>query len=221
MSGLPRGLRDTRSFYREADAREQVDPAILDWVAAHAGREVLDLGCGLGGYALALAERGFAVRGLDVQADYVERARALGVRADLYDGEGIPLGDRAVDTVMLVEVLEHVEDPAALLREARRVARRGVLVTTPNGTQDFAPAPVEFSHVLDVDHRRLYTAASLTALLDEVFGSSAVEQVAPVDGLLAGLVLPRGLRRLYALLADRGLIRPRFHFRLRGRAPAP
>ena len=90
--------------------------------------------------------------------DYVERARALGVDAPtLYDGVRLPLDDDAVDTVFLLEVLEHLEDPAALLREARRVARRNVLVTTPNCTQSFGRVPVEFSHMLDVDHRQFFT----------------------------------------------------------------
>src|SRR5829696_6962170 len=105
---------------------EQVDGVLVDFVAEHAGRSVLDLGCGLGGYSRALAERGFDVRALDVVPDYVERARSIGVEAELYDGDTIPLGDGAVDTVMLLEVLEHLDDPAQLLGEARRVARTGV-----------------------------------------------------------------------------------------------
>ena len=36
-----------------------------------------------------------------------------------------------MDTVFLFEVLEHLEDPAEVLREARRVARRNVLLSTP------------------------------------------------------------------------------------------
>lgn len=217
---LPRGLRDTRSWYRDADAREQVDGAILDWAAAHAGKAVLDLGAGLGGYSLALTERGFDVIALDVVPEYVERARGLGVDAHLYDGGRLPLADGAVDTVLLVEVLEHLEDPAVLLREARRVARRSVLVTTPNCTQRFDPVPIEFSHMLDVDHRQFFTEDSLRALLTDVFGSCTVEQVAPLDRAIAGLVLPRALRPVYRWLDRRGLVVPRYHFRLRAQAPA-
>ncbi len=216
---LPRGPRDTRTWYRDADAREQVDEAILDWVAGRAGRVVLDLGAGLGGYSAALAERGFEVVALDVIPEYVERARALGVDARHYDGERLPLGDGAVDTVILVEVLEHLEDPAALLREARRVARREVLVTTPNCSERFDPVPVEFGHMLDVDHRQFFTEDSLRSLLREVFGAGEVEPVAPVDRGLAGLVLPRALRPVYRWMDRRGLVTPRFFFRLRGWAP--
>jgi SAM-dependent methyltransferase len=217
---LPRGPRDTRAWYRDADPMEQVDYALVDFVQQHAGPQLLDLGCGLGGYSKVLAERGFDVRAFDVVPEYVERARELGVPAELYDGERLPLADDSVDTAILLEVIEHLEDPARLLGEARRVARRGVLVTTPNCTQSFGRVPIEFSHMLDVDHRQFFTEASLAALLDEVFGSCEVEQVAPIDRNLAGLVLPRPLRPLYRWLDRFGAAKPQYFFRLRARAPA-
>jgi SAM-dependent methyltransferase len=215
-----RGPRDTRSWYRDADPMEQVDSALVDFVAEHAGRSVLDLGCGLGGYSRALAERGFDVRALDVAPDYVERARSIGVDAEVYDGERIPLEDGSVETVILLEMVEHLDDPGGLLREARRVARGNGLVTTPNCTQDFGDVPVEFSHMLDVDHRQFFTEESLRRLLDDVFGSCVVEQTAPIDRHLAGVVLPRPLRALHRWLDSAGVVKPRFFFRLRGRAPA-
>jgi SAM-dependent methyltransferase len=199
---------------------EQVDFALVEFVQEHAGRRLLDLGCGLGGYSKVLAARGFEVVAFDVVPEYVERARSLGVAAELYDGERLPLPDGAVDTVVLLEVIEHLEDPASLLREARRVACRNVLVTTPNCTQSFEAVPIEFSHMLDVDHRQFFTEASLRYLLNDVFGSSVVEQVAPLDGPIAALVLPRALRPVYRWLDRRGLVRPRYFFRLRARAQA-
>ena len=196
----------------------QVDRALVDFVSEHAGPSVLDLGCGLGGYSKALGGRGFELAAFDVVPEYVERARLLGVPAELYDGERLPLADDTADTVILLEVIEHLSDPAALLREARRVARHNVLISTPNCTQSFAPVPVEFSHMLDVDHQQLFTEASLCDLLDEVFGGGAVvEQVAPVDRNLAGLVLPRPLRPLYRWLDRAGRVEPRYFFRLRAR----
>jgi SAM-dependent methyltransferase len=216
---LPRGPRDTRAWYRDADPMEQVDDALVEFVRVHAGRSVLDLGCGLGGYSKRLEDLGFEVSAFDVIPEYVERARELGVDARMYDGERLPLDDGSVDTVILLEVIEHLDDPRALLAEAKRVARRGVLVSTPNCTQSFGRVPVEFSHMLDVDHRQFFTESSLTALLEQVFGSCEVEQVAPIDRNLAGLVLPRPLRPLYRLLDRVGQAQPRYFFRLRGRAP--
>jgi SAM-dependent methyltransferase len=216
----PRGPRDSSKWYLDADPMEQVDGALVEFVAAHAGPVVLDLGCGLGGYTKALSERGLDARGIDVSPEYVERARSLGVEADLYDGGRLPYDDGSFDTVAMLEVLEHLEDPAALLREARRVARRGVLVSVPNSTQDFGKVPVEFSHMLDVDHRQWFTADSLVALLRDVFGTAVVEEAAPVDELVLGLMLPRPLRPLYRGLRRAGAAQPRYFSRLLGRAPA-
>jgi 2-polyprenyl-3-methyl-5-hydroxy-6-metoxy-1,4-benzoquinol methylase len=211
---MPRGLRDTRAWYRDVDPMSQVDPAIVAFVAERGGPVVLDVGCGLGGYSRALADRGFECRGLDVVAEYVEAARGLGVPAERYDGERLPVEDGAVDTVILVEVLEHLDDPGALLREAARAARRNVLVTTPNCTQDFGSVPVEFGHMLDTDHRQFFTEGSLRALLAQVFPRCEVRQSHPLDEMLAGVLLPRPLMSVYWRLSRAGAIKPRFFSKL-------
>jgi SAM-dependent methyltransferase len=213
---MPRGLRDTRDWYREVDPLSQVDPALVEFVAERAGPRILDLGCGPGGYSHVLGERGFDCVGLDVSDEYVAIARGLGVRAESYDGERIPLADGAVDTVILIEVLEHLDRPGDLLREAARVAARNVLVTTPNCTEDFDPVPIEFSHMLDVDHRQFFTVASLRRLLDETFERAEVTESHPLDEMIAQLVLPRPLMSVYVRLARLRRIRPRFYSRLLG-----
>jgi 2-polyprenyl-3-methyl-5-hydroxy-6-metoxy-1,4-benzoquinol methylase len=213
---MPRGLRDTRTWYGDTDPMSQVDPGLVAAVAPRAGHRVLDLGCGLGGYSRALGDRGFDCYGLDVVEQYVEAARGLGVRADHYDGGTLPLDDDAVDTVVMIEVLEHLEEPGAILREAARVAARNVLVTTPNCTQSFDIAPIEFSHMLDVDHRQFFTAASLGELLAASFERCEVNQIQPVDEMIARLVLPGPLRRVHRGLGRLGVVRPRYFYRLLG-----
>jgi len=183
-------------------------------VSERAGRRVLDLGCGLGGYSRALADRGFDCRAVDVVEEYVQAAQGLGVRAELYDGQRVPLEDGAVDTVVLIEVLEHLEEPDALLREAARVAGRNVIVTTPNCTQSFGSVPIEFGHMLDVDHRQFFTVGSMQELFGRTFERYDVVEIEPLDQMIASLVLPRPLRGLRRALSRVGAVKPRYFSRL-------
>lgn len=89
------------------------------------GHSVLDLGCGDGQVAVAVMRRRpeLQFEGVDV---LVRPVTHIPVR--LYDGHRLPLADRSVDHVTIVDVLHHTDDPAAVLAEAARVARRSVVV---------------------------------------------------------------------------------------------
>lgn len=88
------------------------------------GASVLDVGCGDGRIDACLMRlrADLVIDGLDVMA----RRDSL-VPVGVFDGCRVPLEDGSRDVVMLVDVLHHAEDAAALLAESVRVAR-GVLV---------------------------------------------------------------------------------------------
>lgn len=92
------------------------------------GDRILDVGCGTGALGRAIMDSSVCPEG--VQVEGLERARrgneAIPVHA--YDGVTMPFADDSVDVVMLADVLHHEEDPIRLLSEARRVARRAVIV---------------------------------------------------------------------------------------------
>lgn len=95
------------------------------------GQKLLDIGCGPGLFLQALWEAGFDVTGLDAAPAMVAAARQrLGQRADLHLGraEHLPFDDKEFDFTTLFTVLEFCEEPAAVLAEAVRVSRKGVLV---------------------------------------------------------------------------------------------
>ncbi len=86
---------------------------------------VLDVGCGDGQVVALIARQrpDLKVRGVDV---LVREQTAIPVEP--FDGERLPLENRSVDAVMLIDVLHHTDHPEALLKEAVRVARWGVVI---------------------------------------------------------------------------------------------
>ncbi len=101
---------------------------------------ILDLGAGMGGFAVAAALAGARVTACEYNPDYcrIIRLRAARYRLSLpiinAAGEALPLPRAAFDLAVAWDVLEHVNDPVAVLRELARVLRPGghALITAIN-----------------------------------------------------------------------------------------
>ncbi|MEW6685367.1 MAG: class I SAM-dependent methyltransferase [Candidatus Edwardsbacteria bacterium] len=86
---------------------------------------VLDIGCGDGEhYGKYLCRRAQKYFGVDISLEAVEKAKANGITAILWAaGEMLPFEDNSFDTLLCIEVLEHLFEPASLLKECHRVLR--------------------------------------------------------------------------------------------------
>jgi SAM-dependent methyltransferase len=86
---------------------------------------VLDVGCGDGTIDVLIGEvrPDVEISGVDV---LVRPSVPIKVRP--FDGRQLPFDNRSFDTVMFVDVLHHTEDATILLNEARRVARKNVIL---------------------------------------------------------------------------------------------
>lgn len=115
------------------------NPSILQSVArswsqeASRGMAVLDLSCGGGDTALMLAEKGFKVVATEYSkppflGDHILRVGGVDLN------EQLPFKGGVFDGVNLIEVIEHVEHQAQLIREIGRVLKAGgtVTISTPN-----------------------------------------------------------------------------------------
>jgi 2-polyprenyl-3-methyl-5-hydroxy-6-metoxy-1,4-benzoquinol methylase len=214
-------LRNTRTYYLDLSPEEAVAPGHLRFAEEHAGRRVLDFGCAIGAYCLALSRLGFACTGVDVNSAYVERARANGVDTHLVERDGpAPFRDASFDTVLLFEVLEHVPDYEQVLREAARLARKNVLITVPNCAAIAAleGSGVVFDHMLDQDHVNFFTPETLDAALAAIFPAHEVEQREFVDRGLLRRLLPAAIGKPLSALCAAGLLGRRFSYRLFARA---
>jgi len=107
---------------------------MLAALGLRAGMRALDVGCGTGDDVRAMAaivgSDGAAV-GVDVSEALVgearKRAEADGVTVELHvgDAHALPFDEARFDVVRTERVLQHVHDPASVLREMTRVARPG------------------------------------------------------------------------------------------------
>jgi len=103
-----------------------------------AGRSALDVGCGTGYGTAVLARTARRVLALDVSAESVAFARtsypARNAEFLVADCRQIPLGSQTIDTAVCFEVIEHIAEQEALLKEIHRVLQPdGLLaISTPN-----------------------------------------------------------------------------------------
>ena len=103
---------------------------LLDvFLGADPSRAVLNAGAGLGSFSRLLEARGFDVTSTDVSAAAIDHLRTV-VRGPVLEAnlEALPFDSRTFDAVVLGEVLEHVRDDVAGLREVARVLKPGGIV---------------------------------------------------------------------------------------------
>jgi 2-polyprenyl-3-methyl-5-hydroxy-6-metoxy-1,4-benzoquinol methylase len=127
LYGAPYFERDFRCGRSDAGCFDEAafrgeNEALLDAFARlrKPGR-LLEVGCA-GGWLLEHARRrGWSVRGVEVSEEGVRHARGLGLEVVHGDLVAARLPDASADLVYMGDVLEHVPDCAAVLREVRRV----------------------------------------------------------------------------------------------------
>ena len=79
------------------------------------GKSVLDVGGGEGAYSLELSRAGYDTVVADINPESLKAAAANGLKTRFLQQDEL-LGDGVADTVLLIEVLEHVQDPKAFLQ---------------------------------------------------------------------------------------------------------
>jgi SAM-dependent methyltransferase len=140
---------------------------VYEWIAERcAGLEVVDMACGEGYGTEVLARRARAVTGVDANPEAFEHARLKYTRPGVrFVRNMIELHTEPCDAVVFLQTIEHVPDPAAVLRQFRQMADT-VYVSTPN-LLTLAPPGADKSG--NPWHLREYRVAEFRALCESVF----------------------------------------------------
>ncbi len=132
FSDLAHRWWDTSSEFRPL---HQINPLRLEWIHARApmaGKDVLDVGCGGGILTEAMARKGARVTGIDLSdkalkvADLHSLESGVQVRYESISAEDMAAREPAAfDVVTCMEMLEHVPDPAAIVRACATLVKPG------------------------------------------------------------------------------------------------
>jgi SAM-dependent methyltransferase len=133
------------------------------------GKRVLDAGCGVGYGSVILAESGAdEVLGVDLGEAVVAAASAAerpGLQFKQGDIAHLDTPDGSFDAVVCFEVIEHVENPQAVLAEfARVLAPRGLLVISSPNRDTYVPG--------NPHHHKEFTPDELSAALSELWSNA-------------------------------------------------
>ena len=156
----------------------QRDPAMLARLVAFAdfapGTTVLDAGCGPGLVSEAFAAAGYAVAGVDLSPEMIQRARnrcaRFGARASFQERSVMDLpSDAQFGGAVSRYVLHHVVDPAEFVQaQVTRLTAGGVLVACDH-TTDPAPAQAETHQAIEKARDRTHTRNLTSGELLDLF----------------------------------------------------
>jgi SAM-dependent methyltransferase len=150
---------DRHWWYR---GRRTVIERVLDGLDLPPGARILDAGCGSGRNMVELARRG-TVTGVELSPTSVCLARERGV-GEVIEGSvlDMPFADDSFELAVSLDVVEHLEDDVAALRELRRVVvPGGALVVTVPAYQWLWSGHDVINH-----HHRRYTRRSLQSVAE-------------------------------------------------------
>lgn len=107
---------------------------VFEIIREDAKGKFLDIGTGKGDLPFMLNKEGFQTYACDVLGEYFAFSSTVNFRVADFNKTELPYEDNYFDYVSCVELIEHLENPSALLRKVYRVLKPGgkFILTTPN-----------------------------------------------------------------------------------------
>lgn len=120
----------------DSDAKRAQGRRLAQFARGLLGRagSVLEVGCGRGELLQGAIDEGWQASGIEMTPEFADLAAARGIEVESAPAESARLFDGRYDLILFAAVLEHLYDPMAVLRRARRATAPGGLlfVDVPN-----------------------------------------------------------------------------------------
>jgi SAM-dependent methyltransferase len=171
------------NIYGSGPPNQTVNPDTLA-LARELSDPILDFGCGSGVLIQELQALGFEAHGLELGRQMIRESLRPGVSSSitLYDGQfPSPFPSDSFKSVFCSEVLEHIPDFEAAIRDIARLATEKVIFTVP----DASAIPTGFRqgvvpwHLLEGTHVNFFTQTSFARALQPYFSRVEFGRLGP------------------------------------------
>ncbi len=184
------------NFFWWHEAMKHSNRHILSLLGPANSRRMLDVGCGGGTFLADARDAGWAVSGLEINAEFPEFCRKeLGIE-DVKVGliSDPPFPDASFDAVAMLDVLEHMYDPVASVTQCARLLKPGgvLVVKSPNGAVQLRKEHVKKAlrrgdgYVATIGHLNQFTPQTLSLAFRK--GGLEPVMVRPAQSFQEGIV---------------------------------
>ena len=129
------------------------------------GKKAVDIGCGTGATLALLEQHGFAATGIDMSNIAAEYVRQKGLSVTIGQADHTTLSDNSVDVVTILDVLEHLDNDTAAVREIHRILKPGGMCIAMVPAHQFLWS----YHDVALHHKRRYNYAAFQTLMNDAF----------------------------------------------------
>lgn len=168
-----------------------LNPEKASLLSRYAVGKVLDIGCGSGIYTHYLNSLGHDTTGMDSILNFVKAAKSKYPQEKYISGsaENIPFRNNSFDTIVLFDILEHVDD-LKVVKESLRVANRLIISVPRENQKILTQYGLSHAHYLDRTHKRVYILKSFRSLLRKLNAKIVfLEESLPLS--ISGLLINR------------------------------
>ncbi len=157
------------NIYGSGPPSPVVSEETLGYITTNSGHKILDIGCGIGTYLKRLNSMGHNCTGIENNEENVKKCQKNKLKVKLMDAQNLKFKSKSFDTVLMIEVLEHLPNPHEALKEAFRVAKKNILISVPN--IDVIPIMSKYQvvpwHMLEKSHLNFFTPKILENTLEK------------------------------------------------------